>query len=81
MVCDICGKPNARLRHITRSYGKGDELLVIQNVPVMSCSACGESYLTADTVRTIEELKRQRATRAVKKPVAGADFVGETAST
>ena len=81
MVCDICGKPNARLRHITRSYGKGDELLVIQNVPVMSCSACGESYLTADTVRTIEELKRQRATRAVKKPVAVADFVGETAST
>jgi len=80
MICDICGKPNARLRHITRSYGKGDELLVIQNVPVVSCSACGESYLTADTVRTIEELKRQRATRAVKKPVAVVDFVGETAS-
>ena len=81
MICDICGKPNARLRHITRSYGKGDELLVIQNVPVVSCSACGESYLTADTVRTIEELKRQRATRAVKKPVAVADFVDEAAST
>jgi YgiT-type zinc finger domain-containing protein len=78
MVCDICGKPSARLRHITRSYGKGEDLLVIQNVPVVSCSACGESYLTADTIHKIEQLKRQRGTRAVKKPVAVADFVGET---
>ena len=79
MVCDLCGKPNARLRHITRSYGKGEELLVIQNVPVVSCAACGDSYLTANTVLTIEALKRQRATRAVKKPVAVADFGEEVA--
>jgi YgiT-type zinc finger domain-containing protein len=79
MVCDMCGKPNARLRHLTHSYGKGDDLLVIENVPVVSCTACGESYLTAETIRTIDELKRQRATRAVKKPVAVADFVDDTA--
>ena len=77
MVCDICGKTSARLRHVTRSYGKGEDLLVIQNVPVVSCPACGESYLTADTRHTIDQLKRQRATRAVKKSVAVADFVSE----
>ena len=33
MVCDICGKEGARLRHMTRNYGKGERLLVIENVP------------------------------------------------
>lgn len=37
MICDSCGKEGARLRHITRSYGKGVSLLVIENVPVFSC--------------------------------------------
>ena len=44
MVCDICGKEGARLRHMTRSYGKGDRLLVIENVPIISCPHCGESF-------------------------------------
>ncbi len=81
MVCDICGKTSARLRHVTRSYGKGDDLLIIQNVPVVSCSSCGESYLTAETMHTLDRLKRERATRAVKKPVAVADFISELSTT
>jgi YgiT-type zinc finger domain-containing protein len=81
MVCDICGKAGARLRHVTRSYGKGEHLLVIQNVPVVSCPACGESYLTAETIQALERLKRERATRAVKKPVAVADFISELSAT
>lgn len=47
LVCDICGKEGAKVRHVSRSYGKGDNLLVIENVPVISCPHCGESYLTA----------------------------------
>ena len=74
MVCDICGKPNARLRHITRSYGKGDHLLVIENVPVIGCPSCGESYLTARTLHEIERIKRERQQRATTRPVAVAEF-------
>ena len=47
MVCDICGKSGARQRYISRSYGEGESLLVIEGVPVISCPHCGESYLTA----------------------------------
>jgi YgiT-type zinc finger domain-containing protein len=77
MVCDICGKAGARLRYVTRSYGKGEDSLVIQNVPVVSCPACGESYLTAATLHTLDRLKRDRAVHAAKKPVAVADFVSK----
>jgi len=41
MICDICGQEGARIRRITRSYGKGETLLVIENAPVVSCPHCG----------------------------------------
>jgi YgiT-type zinc finger domain-containing protein len=74
LICDNCGKPGARIRHLTRSYGKGDCLLVIENVPVISCPSCGESYLTARTLHEIERIKRERQQRATTRPVAVAEF-------
>jgi YgiT-type zinc finger domain-containing protein len=74
MVCDICGKNGARIRHVTRSYGKGAKLLVIENVPMVTCPHCGESYLTAETLHEIERIKLHRANFAVKRPVAVAVF-------
>ena len=69
-VCDVCGKKNTRVRHVTRSYGKGGRLLVIENIPVISCPRCGESYVTAETLYEIERIKRHRASFAKKRPVA-----------
>jgi len=74
MVCDICGKEGARIRNVTRSYGKGQDLLVIENVPIVSCPHCGESYLTADTLHEIERIKRNRKNFAVERAVAVAEF-------
>jgi len=74
LECDICGKHGAIMRHVTRSYGKGARLLVIENVPLISCPQCGESYMTAATLHSIEEIKRKRASVANKRPVAVAVF-------
>jgi YgiT-type zinc finger domain-containing protein len=74
MVCDICGKEGARIRRVTRSYGKRENLLVIENVPVVSCPHCGESYLTAETLHEIERVKLHRQSFTVKRPVAVASF-------
>jgi YgiT-type zinc finger domain-containing protein len=74
MFCDICGKGNARIRYVARSYGKGENLLVIENVPVVSCPDCGESYLTAETLHEIERIKLHRRNFAVERPVAVASF-------
>ncbi len=74
MVCDICGKRGARVRRVSRSYGKGEGLLVIENVPVVSCPHCGETYLTAETLHEIERIKLHRQSFASKRRVAVADF-------
>ena len=73
-ICDNCGKPGARLRYVTRSYGKGDQLLVIENVPIISCPSCGASYLTAQTLHAIDRIKRERQRLATTRPVAVAEF-------
>ena len=74
MVCDICGKEGARVRRVTRSYGKDKNLLVIENVPIISCPHCGESYLTAETLHEIERIKLHRKSFASTRTVAVAAF-------
>jgi len=74
MKCDICGKGGAKSSRVTRSYGKGSALLVIENVPVVSCPHCGESYLTAVTLHEIERIMLHRRSLAVKRPVSVAEF-------
>ena len=75
MVCDICSKEGVRIRRVTRSYGKEENLLVIVNVPVVSCPNCGEGYLTAETLHEIERIKLHRQNFAVKRPVSVVNFV------
>jgi YgiT-type zinc finger domain-containing protein len=74
LVCDICGKEGAKIRYVTRSYGKGEDLLIIENVPVVSCPHCGESYLTANTLHEIERIKLHRQSFAEPRSVPVAVF-------
>ncbi len=74
IVCEICGTATAKVRRVTRTYGKGKNLLMIENVPVISCPQCGESYLTADTLHQIERIRRHRDGLASERPVNVATF-------
>jgi len=73
-VCDVCGRRGAQGRRITRSYGRGAKLLVVENVPAIVCPHCGETYLTADTLLELERIKLHRRTFARSRNVAVASF-------
>ena len=75
MTCDICGKKGAEIRFMTRGYGKGANLLIIENVPVVVCLNCGESYLTAETLHEIERIKLHRKNLAKLKSIPVAEFM------
>ena len=65
-----------RQRYVSRSYGKGASLLVIEGVPVMSCPHCGESYLAAQTLlHEVDRIKREREGIATKHTLAVAAFI------
>ena len=74
MICDHCGKPGARIRRLARTYGKGKDILVIENVPVITCPQCGESYLEAETLHEIERIKLHKKSFAVNRSVPVANF-------
>ena len=74
MVCDICGRAGARIRRVTETYGKGKDLLVIENIPLVTCPYCGESYFTAETLHELERIKLHRKSFAVARPVEVARF-------
>lgn len=73
--CENCGRTGVQVKPVTRTYGKGATLLVIENVPVVSCPHCGESYLTAQTLREIERIKLHRRSLSKRRNVAVAEFV------
>ena len=75
MVCDICGKEGARIRRIAETFGRGKDLLLVENVPLVACPNCGESYFTANTLHEIERISLHRKSFAVKRSVKVARFV------
>ena len=72
-ACDVCGKLGTRVIYVTRSYGKGESLLVIENVPVISCPSCGASYLSSETLHELERIKSHRRS-TTKRPVPVAQY-------
>ncbi len=75
MICDVCGKDGVLLRRVTETYGKGKKLLVIENIPVIKCPHCRESYFDAETLHEIERIKQERKILAVPRSVEVASFV------
>ena len=76
IVCDVCGRKGARLRRVTRNIGKGKAAFLIEAVPVVSCPHCGESYLTASTLREIERIRLHRRQLTKDRVVPVARFGG-----
>lgn len=65
-TCDCCGKPGVMLKRITRSFGKGDHVIVIDGIPLHVCPHCGENYFTADTLQEVERLCMHREELTVR---------------
>lgn len=74
VVCHVCGKKGARVVPISRTYGKGKSLLLIQNIPMFACRLCGESYFTAETLHQVERLKSHRKALSVTSSIKTINF-------
>jgi YgiT-type zinc finger domain-containing protein len=75
MICDICGSDKALVKHTSKLYGKGDNSFIIENVPVVFCSNCGESYLSALTLKEIDRIKKRKDTLFKQKEFSVTEFI------
>lgn len=74
MKCEICGAQAAVAKTTTKSFGRGDSLVVIEDIPIIHCSSCHESYLTVDTIREIDRIRKNRRSHGKPKRVLVASF-------
>lgn len=72
--CANCGSSAVQLKYVTRTYGKGKDLLVIESIPLWSCASCGESYFSARTLHEVERIKALRKSIAKERNVPVAVF-------
>ena len=79
MNCEICGKKAVSIKKVTKSFGRGHSLVVIEDIPVLSCSSCHESYVTADTAREIDRIRKNRIAVGKAKRVLVASFTESAA--
>ncbi len=61
MRCNIRGCPGEyEAKRIIHTVHREGEIFVFEHVPAEMCSVCGDTLLTPDTVRHIEDLLRTK---------------------
>jgi YgiT-type zinc finger domain-containing protein len=61
MNCSIKGCPGKyESKVIVHTVRRGDELIVIENVPADVCNICSDTLLAPDTVRHLEKIIERR---------------------
>ena len=60
MICDYCGKNGAKLHYKTQVCGPKNDKFLVDKVPVVRCPHCHQTYMTAQTTKTLDRLLQQR---------------------
>jgi YgiT-type zinc finger domain-containing protein len=74
IICEYCNKKAARRISLNHTFGKGTELLVVENVETVVCDNCGQSYVEGKALNTLNEILTSPERYSRPKKVAVADF-------
>lgn len=74
MKCEHCGSDTAVLKKATKSFGHGENLVVIEKIPVVRCPSCHDTYFTADTARELDRIRKNPRSLGETKQVLVATF-------
>ncbi len=72
MICAV--RRGLSLGRTTKSFGRGSNLVVVENIPVVHCGGCHESYITAETARELDHIRKNRRSLGKAKRVLVASF-------
>jgi YgiT-type zinc finger domain-containing protein len=65
----------ARLVRRPQLVGKGEHLVMVNNVPMFSCRNCGHTYITAEVARMLDQIRLHPKRYAKTKAISVAEFV------
>jgi len=70
MKCSILGCPGQyEAKRIVHTLQRGSDIVVFEHVPAEVCSICGDTLLSPDTIRHLEDLLRAKSQPGRTAPV------------
>ncbi len=74
MTCTNCGGDDVQPAAVKSAFWHDDRLVVVEDIPALRCTACGEQFYDDTTVLVLDLLRGQgfaedRATSRVSVPV------------
>lgn len=58
--CDRCGEGTLTRHDIVTAFWYEERLMVVQDIPGMICTTCGEEYVSDETAVRLDQLKANR---------------------
>lgn len=56
LQCVNCGQQAAYVVRRDEIFGRGQNAVIIENIPIIECRNCGINYFTPETSRAIDEI-------------------------
>ncbi len=75
VVCSLCGQSKARAVKRPQIVGKGDAMVIVPNVPMISCSNCGHDYFSLAVARQLDQIRAKPEACTTRKSFAVAELV------
>ncbi len=73
-ICSFCGEQSARKVIKAHVFGRGAKMLIVEDIPTMTCSNCGQTYLTGDVLKMLEEILKNQSKYVTQRTVNVAEF-------
>ena len=68
--CAFCGTLGVKTVYKTKLFGKGENAIVIENVPVRHCDNCGESYYDPEVSQMLDDILAHPEKQAVTRQIS-----------
>lgn len=75
IVCSLCGQQKAHQVSRPQFVGKGKDLVIVENVPMVSCRNCGHDYFPIEIARKLDRIRAKSTEETAQKSFAVAELV------
>lgn len=71
-TCSLCDHQTAELTFQSQIVGKGENQVIVKNVPVYRCRRCGGEFYTREVALALDEIHRNPKALSYRKTFAAA---------
>jgi YgiT-type zinc finger domain-containing protein len=71
-TCSLCNHVNAELTERTQIVGKGEQQVIVENVPMYHCRHCGGTYFSREVALALQKIRLNPELHTHRKSYAAA---------